>query len=404
MLNFCCRTSRLCSRTQSGQSLSDVLLTIPRHASNVRGATVVPSENSSSAAQVPSTVIAQDSRVKISKAMRSYLERAQAHNMFMKQQTHEFEIGKRHLANMMGEDPETFTQKDVDRAIAYLLPSNLSAKGSRPVMKPPEEIFPQQKEAQFGLDGRPFHPLFYTLLPNYYQAMHDISEWIEQLNKEEDDRVRKGKSPIEQTIELAGTEWVPKEELAEMFLEKIDDHHYRRFIMLMDRLLQHPYAFRVQEFVMKFRRSLIPVTINLEIPQVKVDEDGRKYAEAYGHRKTVHCWVQIKEGTGKIDVNGYDILYFPRAQNRLAVMFPFQFLNQMYKFDLKVSVKFGATGEAAQASAIREAVSKCLAAFATKEEIELMRQAGLLTHDRRIRERKKYGFMGARAKPRWRKR
>ena len=32
----------------------------------------------------------------------------------MRKQVHEFEIGKRHLANMMGEDPEHFTQKDID--------------------------------------------------------------------------------------------------------------------------------------------------------------------------------------------------------------------------------------------------------------------------------------------------
>lgn len=33
---------------------------------------------------------------------------------FIKKQVEEFEIGKRHLANMMGEDPETFTQEDID--------------------------------------------------------------------------------------------------------------------------------------------------------------------------------------------------------------------------------------------------------------------------------------------------
>lgn len=50
----------------------------------------------------------------ISKAMRAYLERAREHNEFMKQQTEEFQIGRRHLANMMGEDPETFSQEDID--------------------------------------------------------------------------------------------------------------------------------------------------------------------------------------------------------------------------------------------------------------------------------------------------
>lgn len=46
--------------------------------------------------------------------MKAYLERAKEHEEFMKKQRHEYQIGKRHLANMMGEDPETFTQEDVD--------------------------------------------------------------------------------------------------------------------------------------------------------------------------------------------------------------------------------------------------------------------------------------------------
>lgn len=50
----------------------------------------------------------------ISKAMKAYLERAKEYEEFMKTQRHEYQLGKRHLANMMGEDPETFTQEDVD--------------------------------------------------------------------------------------------------------------------------------------------------------------------------------------------------------------------------------------------------------------------------------------------------
>lgn len=63
----------------------------------------------------PSQVATQDEAEKeISKAMKSYLERARAHDEFMKDQQSKFQIGKRHLANMMGENPETFTQEDVD--------------------------------------------------------------------------------------------------------------------------------------------------------------------------------------------------------------------------------------------------------------------------------------------------
>lgn len=51
--------------------------------------------------------------------MKAYLERAQEHSEFMKEKTIEFQIGKRHLANMMGENPDTFTQEDIDVSFIY---------------------------------------------------------------------------------------------------------------------------------------------------------------------------------------------------------------------------------------------------------------------------------------------
>jgi len=58
---------------------------------------------------------------KISKGMRAYLQRAQEHDEFMKTENLEYQIGKRHLANMMGEDPEMFTQNDVDVIFFYFI-------------------------------------------------------------------------------------------------------------------------------------------------------------------------------------------------------------------------------------------------------------------------------------------
>ncbi|XP_023212869.1 uncharacterized protein LOC111615672, partial [Centruroides sculpturatus] len=82
---------------------------------------------------------------KISKAMKAYLERAKRHEEFIEKETREYEIGKRHLANMMGVDPDMFTQEDIDKAIEYLMPSGLFEKESRPIMKHPSQIFPKQK-------------------------------------------------------------------------------------------------------------------------------------------------------------------------------------------------------------------------------------------------------------------
>lgn len=55
-----------------------------------------------------------ESKHTLNKAMKAYLERAREHDEFMATKRHEFAIGKRHLANMMGENPETFTQEDID--------------------------------------------------------------------------------------------------------------------------------------------------------------------------------------------------------------------------------------------------------------------------------------------------
>lgn len=53
--------------------------------------------------------------------MKAYLERAQEHDLFMKTQKHEFEIGKRHLANMMGESAELFeSQEQIDVSLVKL--------------------------------------------------------------------------------------------------------------------------------------------------------------------------------------------------------------------------------------------------------------------------------------------
>lgn len=127
--------------------------------------------------------------------MKAYLERAKEHDEFIKTQEFEYQIGKRHLANMMGEDPESFTQEDIDNAICYLFPSGLFDPKARPFMKPPAEVFPPRKAAEFDEAGRPHHFLFYTGKPSYYQVLHEIVEYITNLYNFEDKMIRKGLFP-----------------------------------------------------------------------------------------------------------------------------------------------------------------------------------------------------------------
>ncbi|XP_005360055.1 28S ribosomal protein S9, mitochondrial [Microtus ochrogaster] len=318
---------------------------------------------------------------------------------FIKKQIEDFNIGKRHLANMMGEDPETFTEEDVDRAIAYLFPSGLFEKQARPIMKHPEQIFPKQRAIQWGEDGRPFNFLFYTGKQSYYSLMHEVYGKVLQLEAH-----RGLLSEKTESKDLIGSRWLIKEELEEMLVEKLSDQDYVQFIRLLEKLLTLPYGPAEEELVQRFRKSVTVQSKKQVIEPVQYDERGMAFSTSEGRRKSATAQAMVYEhGSGKIHVNGVDyLLYFPVTQDREQLMFPFHFLDRLEKHDVTCTVSGG--GRSAQAGAIRLAMARALCSFVTEVEIEWMRQAGLLTTDPRIRERKKPGQEGARRKFTWKKR
>ncbi|XP_029792954.1 28S ribosomal protein S9, mitochondrial isoform X3 [Suricata suricatta] len=323
---------------------------------------------------------------------------------FIKKQIEEFNIGKRHLANMMGEDPETFTQEDIDRAIAYLFPSGLFEKQARPIMKHPEQIFPKQRAVQWGEDGRPFHFLFYTGKQSYYSLMHETYGKLLDVEKRQNQLQAKGLfSENTKTKDLIGSRWLIKEELEDMLVEKLSDQDYAQFIRLLERLLTVQRDAE-EEFVQQFRRSVTIQSKKQLIEPLQYDEQGMAFSTSEGKRKSARAKAVVYEhGSGRIKVNGIDyLLYFPVMQDREQLMFPFHFLDRLGKHDVTCTVAGG--GPSSQAGAIRLAMAKALCSFVTEEEVEWMRQAGLLTTDPRVRERKKPGQEGARRKFTWKKR
>jgi len=113
-----------------------------------------------------------------------------------------------------------------------------------------------------------------------------------------------------------------------------------------------------------------------------------------GRRKTSSARVFLRPGTGKVTVNGRAIEdYFPNAVLRMVVNQPLTLADLAGKFDLVVSVTGG--GPAGQASAIRMGLSRALLGYNDQLK-SLLRQAGLLTRDPRMKERKKPGQKGAR--------
>lgn len=115
-----------------------------------------------------------------------------------------------------------------------------------------------------------------------------------------------------------------------------------------------------------------------------------------GRRKTASARVFLRPGAGGIQVNGRDLdTFFPSKVLRMIVRQPLLLTETADKFDIHMTISGG--GPAGQAGAARHGISRALLAF-NGELRERLKSAGLLTRDSRMKERKKYGLKGARAR------
>ncbi|KAG8188575.1 hypothetical protein JTE90_007181 [Oedothorax gibbosus] len=341
----------------------------------------------------------------INKAMKAYLERSRNYNEFLKVKTDEYEIGRHHLANMMGVEVGTLTEDDIDKAIEYLMPSGLYEPKARPMMKHPRIMFPKEKAAQFDNDGRPFSPFFYTKTSNYTAALHDLVKQFHELDSFEDKMIAKGilEPPKEALLNLSGGEWKTIDEMKALFLENINEREYNFLVTTLTRLGNHPYSFRAKDEISKYRKEFDTISNLEDIPKLMTDENGRPYMEAEGKRMKCLAKAIVRgNGTGLVKINGHDIFYFPRILDREQIMYPLVFTGLLGEVDFEADVQ--GAGVKNQAGAIRLALALCLRSFVEPNVVEKMRLAGLLTWDKRRRARKLPGQKGARAKFTWKKR
>lgn len=115
---------------------------------------------------------------------------------------------------------------------------------------------------------------------------------------------------------------------------------------------------------------------------------------AIGRRKTAVARVFVKEGTGKITLNGRGLKdFFPTMILQSKVLQPLKLTNTADAFDIKVNVQGG--GITGQAEAVRHGLSRALCSI-NPEYRPILKAEGLLTRDPRMVERKKYGQKKAR--------
>jgi small subunit ribosomal protein S9 len=113
-----------------------------------------------------------------------------------------------------------------------------------------------------------------------------------------------------------------------------------------------------------------------------------------GKRKNAVARVLLRPGSGEIKINDRTIdNYFPNAVLRTVVRSPLLLTETAERFAIRVLVHGG--GSAGQAGAVRHGISRALLEYNTELRGKL-KEAGFLTRDSRIKERKKYGQKGAR--------
>ncbi len=123
---------------------------------------------------------------------------------------------------------------------------------------------------------------------------------------------------------------------------------------------------------------------------------------ATGKRKTSVARIWMKPGNGEIRINKKAAEeYLCREADRITILSPLQLAQMPDKFDIYVNVKGG--GISGQAGAIRHGISRALVEMDAGLR-DVLKKAGFLTRDSRMKERKKYGQPGARARFQYSKR
>ena len=130
--------------------------------------------------------------------------------------------------------------------------------------------------------------------------------------------------------------------------------------------------------------------------------DSKPFYYGTGRRKQSVARVRVYIGSGSITINGRDIEeYFGLDTLKLIARQPLALTGTLDKFDIVCTVAGG--GVTGQAGAIRHGLSRALLQY-SEELRPVLKKAGFLTRDPRMKERKKYGLKAARRAPQFSKR
>jgi len=130
---------------------------------------------------------------------------------------------------------------------------------------------------------------------------------------------------------------------------------------------------------------------------------SQPFSYGTGRRKTAIARVRLMTGEGEMVINGRTVeQHFGNAIPEADLRLPFRVTGTEGRYNTMVKVEGG--GVTGQAGAIRHGIARALLQLDAESNRAPLRQAGLLTRDPRMKERKKYGLKRARKAPQYTKR
>ena len=124
---------------------------------------------------------------------------------------------------------------------------------------------------------------------------------------------------------------------------------------------------------------------------------------AVGRRKQAIARVRITPGSGTFTVNGRELAdYFPNKLHQQLINDPFKVLDLMGSYDVIARITGG--GPSGQAGALRLGIARSLNLIDEENNRAILKKAGFLSRDARVKERKKAGLKKARKAPQFSKR
>ncbi|WP_104165706.1 30S ribosomal protein S9 [Cryobacterium sp. N22] len=142
-----------------------------------------------------------------------------------------------------------------------------------------------------------------------------------------------------------------------------------------------------------------PAEVATKAPRAVLNVPGA----AVGRRKQAIARVRIVPGAGKIVVNGRELDdYFPNKLHQQLINDPFKVLDLIGSYDVIARITGG--GPSGQAGALRLGIARSLNQIDEENNRAILKKAGFLNRDARVKERKKAGLKKARKAPQFSKR